>query len=421
MLDAFWQALSAQMQNQVVTGGLALGAVGDAAALAARLPSVVRFLVESQFITTITIDSRSGLFDGVGAWLADHPYTRSCRRLVAVRDRQRELDRVSFLPAHGNHFLRLGRTLVWISRTMEAARPAGAGSAALPLETITIRALTRDVEFLRHLIVDVHRRYGGRDPERIVVHVAGSYGEWEEQASVRRRPYGTVVLTQGMAEHLLEDAREFLASADWYAERGIPWRRGYLLHGPPGTGKTSIVKALAGELGLDLAMVNLASDRLDDVGLCALMASAPPRSLLLFEDIDAVFRGREATDAGKGLTFSGLLNAIDGVMAQEGHLLVMTTNHIEQLDPALIRPGRIDWRGEIGLAHGEQIGRLFRAFYPGQDELLPRFVAAFAGREVAPAEIQKLFLEHRNDPAAAVATVEASPAEPGVDSTLRAP
>lgn len=130
--------------------------------------------------------------------------------------------------------------------------------------------------------------------------------------------------------------------------------------------------------------------------------------MLLFEDIDAVFRGREAMDAGKGLTFSGLLNAIDGVMAQEGHLLIMTTNHVEQLDPALIRPGRVDWRGEIGLAHGEQIGRLFRAFYPGQDKLLPRFVAAFAGRKVAPAEIQQLFLEHRDDPVAAVAAVETS-------------
>ncbi|MFX4351319.1 AAA family ATPase, partial [Acinetobacter baumannii] len=82
-------------------------------------------------------------------------------------------------------------------------------------------------------------------------------------------------------EALLEDARTFLAGEAWYSARGIPWRRGYLLYGPPGTGKTSLIRALASELDLDLSIVNLASDRLDDQQLCALLGTAPARSVLL--------------------------------------------------------------------------------------------------------------------------------------------
>lgn len=68
------------------------------------------------------------------------------------------------------------------------------------------------------------------------------YNEWTLAGSRPKRPLSSVVLDEGIKELILEDANDFLASELWYAERGIPWRRGYLLHGCPGSGKTSLSK-----------------------------------------------------------------------------------------------------------------------------------------------------------------------------------
>jgi len=211
-----------------------------------------------------------------------------------------------------------------------------------------------------------------------------------------------------------------MGASAWYYDRGIPYRRGYLLYGPPGCGKTSFLMALAGELHLTICIVNLSSKGLTDDGLLRLLSGAPKHAIILLEDVDAAFGSRvepvlqpasqEAAAAGAppaesegksgqpnvgadagstsssgvghpvgnrrlarpggqggrggggmtpgsssdgnsgGITFSGLLNALDGVAAQEGKVLVMTTNHVERLDPALVRPGRIDIRCYFGLA-----------------------------------------------------------------------
>ena len=88
---------------------------------------------------------------------------------------------------------------------------------------------------------------------------------------------------------VLNDAREFLASDNWYTEHGLPYRRGYLFHGCPGSVKTSPVRANAGELDLDIFVINFRKRGLDDASLGDLMAELPARSIALIEEIDAAF------------------------------------------------------------------------------------------------------------------------------------
>ena len=117
-------------------------------------------------------------------------------------------------------------------------------------------------------------------------------GSWRLCTRRSPRPLSSVVLTDPqLAASLLADAQEFLDSEPWYAQRGIPYRRVYLLHGPPGTGKTSFVTALAGELRLSIYMVLLSSPRLTDEMLTDLLSEAAPRSILLLEDVDSIFAG----------------------------------------------------------------------------------------------------------------------------------
>lgn len=99
--------------------------------------------------------------------------------------------------------------------------------------------------------------------------------------------------------------------------KGVPYRRGYLLYGPPGTGKTSFVQAISAKLNLNICYLNLSGGRMDDDILNTLLNNAPLKSIILLEDVDAVFVERESVLENqhhhRGVSFSGLLNALDGV------------------------------------------------------------------------------------------------------------
>ena len=145
----------------------------------------------------------------------------------------------------------------------------------------------------------------------------------------------TIALDEHLKQKLIKDLRRYLdrQTKHWYATRGIPYRRGYLFSGPPGTGKTSLTLAAAGLMGLDIYMVNLNSPRINEDSLASLFQKLPYTCMVLLEDIDATGlaqrRGADtATMGSRGrrkksperLSLSGLLNIIDGAAAQEGRL-----------------------------------------------------------------------------------------------------
>lgn len=189
----------------------------------------------------------------------------------------------------------------------------------------------------------------------------------------------SIVLDQGLKEMIIQDAQEFMHSEKWYSERGLPYRRGYLFHGCPGSGKTSLVHAIAGELNLDIYVINLSKRGLDDSGLTELISDLPARSVALIEEIDAAFlrgvsrdapkpkSGGDSADNSPGVTLSGLLASIDGIQASEGRLLFATTNNYHALDAALIRAGRLDVHVEFTHASQAQAEELFKRFFHATD------------------------------------------------------
>lgn len=139
------------------------------------------------------------------------------------------------------------------------------------------------------------------------------WGEmWIKVMTKQARTLESVVLDTDIATTLVEDVKNFQESAEWYVQKGVPYRRGYLLFGPPGTGKTSFVQAIAGALKLNLCYVNLSSNDMSDDTLNRLLSDAPERSIILLEDVDAMFSQRDQMMKSK-LSFSGFLNALDGV------------------------------------------------------------------------------------------------------------
>lgn len=129
---------------------------------------------------------------------------------------------------------------------------------------------------------------------------------------------------------------------------------------------------------------------------------------MLLEDIDAAFAKRNQSDQQgyqSMLTFSGLLNALDGVASAEERIVFMTTNHIEQLDPALVRPGRIDMKEFFGNATEAQIRGMFLRFYEDETDLADQFVRSLKGKSVSTASLQGHFVYFKDKPQQAVENV----------------
>ncbi|WJX13939.1 hypothetical protein P8452_04273 [Trifolium repens] len=161
--------------------------------------------------------------------------------------------------------------------------------------------------------------------------------------------FDTLALDRELREFVIDDLQRFVMRKEYYREVGKAWKRGYLLYGPPGTGKSSLIAAMANYLHFDIYDLEL-TELSSNAELRRLLIAMPNRSIVVVEDIDCTveFQDRVAQSKcarnDKQVTLSGLLNFIDGLWSSCGdeRIIVFTTNHKEKLDPALLRPGRMD-------------------------------------------------------------------------------
>jgi mitochondrial chaperone BCS1 len=234
---------------------------------------------------------------------------------------------------------------------------------------------------------------------------------WTHVRAYAPRSLSSVILKAGENEHLNRDIERFRASRQRYRALGVPYHRGYLFYGPPGTGKTSLVSALAAKFGMSIYAINLTE--FNDRSLKNAVYDIPENSFILFEDIDCMATGNARPHSGSlasgqifqkhdpmdrfGVTLSGLLNVLDGFNAPENVLFVMTTNRIEALDEALLRPGRIDYKLLLGKAVEPQKLELYRRFFPQASQTEAReFVRIHSSMETM-AESQGLLLSLEQD------------------------
>ncbi|CCH58071.1 hypothetical protein TBLA_0A02720 [Henningerozyma blattae CBS 6284] len=378
-----------------------------------------------QMIVDLEIQSKDKAYSWFLTWMAKHPQRVS--RHLSVRTSFIQHDngsistRFNLVPGPGNHWIKYKGAYLHIKRERSAKMIDLQNGS--PYETVTLTTLYRD-RHLFHEMLDEAKELALKTTEGKTV-IYTSFGpEWRKFGQPKaKRAYASVILDRGIKENILKDVQQFMQNGKWYSDRGIPYRRGYLLYGPPGSGKTSFIQALAGELDYNICMLNLSEGNLTDDRLNHLMNNMPERSILLLEDIDAAFNQRAQTqDQGyhSSVTFSGLLNALDGITSSEETITFMTTNHPERLDPAIMRPGRIDYKQFVGNASLYQAQQMFLKFYPEKVELAELFVKELADLKlsVSTAQLQGLFVMNKDDAPAALANIGTLKLTNGIDSHI---
>lgn len=410
LIDTAWR------NNEFAQGGFILMAAGAALAYLRGIPGILWRWAKNRLLFTVEIDNTDQSFHWVMAWLA----SRGKGRFVQARAR---FDGDSGPPSRygGDEHRRQGPTFDLSPRSFTTFRFKGrrvmawltkepVQNSAEFRQTVTLQFLAARGcrELAQVLLTEAYELVVGRTGRVVEVWSVTGYGEWTLADRRPVRSLDTLVLPEGVKEQVFDDARKFLAEKDWYASVGVPWRRGYLLHGPAGSGKSTIAHVLASELGLNVYVVNLAATL--EGGLERAMQWVPSGAIVLLEDIDTAYKNQREKSDGSHVSFAGLLNALDGVAAKDGRILIMTTNHKHLLDPALIRPGRADVHVLMDDATEDQARRMFRRFFPdANDDSAERFGRNWSGKSMAA--IQNHLLTHRTDPAAACATLPS--AEPG--------
>ena len=403
MIENIYEWLQYQItQNDVFAGLVGGSGVASLIFVCRSIPNRLWEAFLYHFTVQIQIHNDSEAFTWVGEWLSRLPYTQKARRVrlsshfgeTPTPDGNNEHWMVTLGP--GFHvFKHKGR---WITLTHEISDQQ-AGQSRQLREHYEIRILGRD----QAPLVDIVEEAKNITLDKDVLPIYVWDGYWRVVSHKSLRPLDSVVMPEPEKKRIVGDAEWFLSAAAWYADRGVPYRRGYLFSGLPGTGKTSFVMALASHLKKPICVLNLAAIDGDDQ-LQSAFWGARSDAILLIEDIDAAQADRkvngnnttiipgDASSEHKHVSLSGLLNVIDGVAAPDGRILIMTTNHPDRLDAALVRPGRVDLRLELGAMDDMQASAMFKRFFPecmGE----PTF------REgMTPAELQSLFLKHADDP-----------------------
>lgn len=331
------------------------------------------------------------------------------------------------------YFFWQGR-LFWMTRRMLEKQQG----SYRPQYEITITMLGRS----RKTIVEMIENFRWKpDPTKVNAFM-WSKTYWERVATTNIRPLNTVIMDPLVKADIIRQIEFFRANAAWYHNRGLSHKKTFILHGVPGTGKTSIIKALAGHYGMNVATINLTS--MSDESFAQAMASVPDNTVVLIEDFDSagsthrrksppkpmdathgsadwaakstaviesvrkngdgILRALDAPTTVEDekpftlLTLAGVLNTLDGIIGLDNQIVFMTTNHLEKIDPALVRKGRVDHIYEVKPLTHPQVVEYIQVVFPETLAEKAPLWKTFHFHDILGCDLQAIYMEHSDDP-----------------------
>jgi chaperone BCS1 len=199
---------------------------------------------------------------------------------------------------------------------------------------------------------------------------------WKEYCTRTSKNIKNTIVSSDVKKNFYDDIEKFINNETFYAEKGLPYKRGYILYGEPGCGKTSLIKAIANQYQLpifilDLSILENNNELTTAVSEINGFVTSEEKYLLVMEDVDRakMFKNRNMyyydEEPRKGITDDCLLNVLDGVDENYGRITIMTANNYEVLTKikAMMRPGRIDMIVNITYCTKKQVEKIIRFYF----------------------------------------------------------
>jgi len=277
--------------------------------------------------------------------------------------------------------------LIQVNRTISNIQYNGT-----PVEEFSISG-DFDYHFISDMIEESRKFNELKDTKDLNSYILKS-GGWYKLCEITRRSPDTIFLPGSIKSDILNDIDTFIGSQKDYMKFGIPYKRNYLITGPPGSGKTSSIVMLASHINYDIANIS-AGNGITDNEFARVINSLPSKTLLVLEDIDSIFENKKGSEIGCRLTFSGLTCCLDGLTKKDSLITILTTNNIEKLDKVLLRDGRMDYIAQLGkVTKNQVIGAL--SFYFPEDDNIEQFYDKINTFEFSMSSLQKFCFTHRD-------------------------
>lgn len=269
-------------------------------------------------------------------------------------------------------------------------------SVFIPMFSLIFEIDGTDPEPINRLIIQATKyslkweTHQTAEKEIVIYHWVDDF--WDKLNTVEKRGLDTIYLPEHQVEQIQNDLDKFLSpdAKKIYSNFGVPYHRTYCLHGPPGTGKSSLILALVSHCQKNIGVFSF-SRKTDDQSFVRAINTVPKNTVLLLEDIDCLLGERQ--DKSSQITFSTLLNCLDGLQAKNGLIIFITTNFFMKLDPAFCRPGRIDYIVEFKHVTRQQVFQMLGKFFPDQSQDFERFYGEIRHLQLTTCLLQKYLFE----------------------------
>ena len=279
-------------------------------------------------------------------------------------------------------------------------------------------------EFLKTstLYYDKFLDESSEDSKEINIYVNQDDGQYFDFITSRKkRSLDTIYLPAADKQAILDDLTKFLlpSTLDRYNKLGLNYKRVYLFEGVPGAGKTSFIISLASHFDCDVAIISF-GPKFKDTDMIHLLRNMNSgndskkqnrKRFLILEDIDCIFKERKSNDEARNMvSFSGLLNCLDGMTTPHNLVCFITTNYKNHLDSALIRPGRVDYIMSFDYVVKEQLIGIFKVYMslPNDDNnLADKFYDAIKSLKIKVtfSLVQQYLLKYLDNPVLAIENI----------------
>lgn len=359
--------------NEMMAAGISVYILGTASYIFRNIPGRLWRFIKRQTTISITFNNggweHSVIMNHFINWV-DPRIIIGLSKTLSINPKENARAGASVVGiGYGIHFFFYKHRLYWIRKeTLESS------GSERQKEQISVYTLGRNLNALKRLAEAFLPKPD--EKHKTWVYRMDADGDWERYTAIPKADLSKLAMDPKFKQTLIDQISHFKENRDWYYDRHLAYKLSYILHGPPGTGKTSLIKAIAAEFNMNLCIINIhsASDKM----LEHAMSQVPSNSIVVVEDFDScsATKTRSASDKGvmstssndvSFLTLSGFLNVLDGVHALDNCIVFLTTNHLDYIDPAVYRKGRIDYIYELGPVPAKEVRKYTAYLFPEND------------------------------------------------------